>query len=145
MKLSIRILITMVIATGLAGPMLTDATAEAVRVEVLLVRAADNGNGIDAPLRPYAGNLKRLFRFNSYELVSRKFMSLELPGEARTALAAGQSLSVSAGPNLKADIEWKRGKQRLLHTRIQMREGKPAVLGGPRDRDGTWLMILQLK
>lgn len=146
MKLSLRIWIIVLTGMCLQGSGLAQLeAAETVRVEVLLVRAVDGENGIDAALRPYANNLKRLFRFNSYELVSRKSLRLDLPGEAGTVLAAGQSLTLRSGEDLKADIEWKRGKQLLLHTRMQMRGGKPAVLGGPRGREGTWLLILQLK
>jgi len=146
MKRSAHIFISVFITLGLLGPLATQARAmETVRVEVLLVRATDGGSGIDAPLRPYAGTLKRLFRFDSYELVSSRSMSLNLPGEAGTSLAGGQSLTLRAGPDLKADIDWMRGKQRLLHTRIQMRRGNPAILGGPRGREGTLLLILQLK
>jgi hypothetical protein len=123
--------------------------ADTARIEVILVKAGNGEGGVDAALRPYAPTLQRLFRFQQYELVSRKPLRLDVPGEGAVSLSGGQALTVSAasgaGSGIKADLDWTRGSKRLLHTRIQLRTGSPAVLGGPRSDDGTWLLILELK
>lgn len=150
MKLSSRYLpylIVFVLVAGFLAPVGADA-ADNARIEVILVRAGNGEPGVDSGLRPYASTLQRLFRFQRYEMVSRKSMRLTLPGDGSVSLSGGQKLSVSAasaGSGIKADIDWTRGSKRLLHTRIQLRPGSPAVLGGPRSKSGTWLLILQLK
>jgi hypothetical protein len=150
MKLSSRylsILAVIFLLAGLFVPAGADA-ADNARVEVILVRAGNGEPGVDPGLRAYASTLQRLFRFERYEMVSRKSMHLALPGEGAVALSGGQKLRVSAaaaGSGVKADVDWTRGSKRLLHTRIQLRPGSPAVLGGPRSESGTWLLILQLK
>jgi hypothetical protein len=140
-------LIVLLLFAGLLTPV-SAAAADNARVEVILVRAGNGEAGVDAALRPYASTLQRLFRFQRYEMVSRKSMRLSLPGDGSVSLSGGQELTVSAassGSGIKADIDWTRGSKRLLHTRIQLRPGSPAVLGGPRSESGTWLLILQLK
>jgi hypothetical protein len=133
-------------AAAFPGPV---CAAEKARVDVILVRAGSGEGGVDKALRPYASNLQRLFRFGSYQQVSRQSLTVGLPGSASVQLAQGQSLSLQASPGqgkaLKAEINWQRGNQTLLHTRIQLSPGSPAILGGPRSRDATWLLILQLR
>ena len=121
-----------------------DANAQ---LDVYLVKAGDGSGGVDKSLRPFASTLQRLFRFQSYALEGKRTVRLTVPGESSVNLTQGQQLTVKAsevqGPGLKAEVEWKRGGKRLLHTRINLRPGNPAVLGGPRSEDGTWLLILQ--
>ena len=151
MKISIRTLLSLsflILLAGLLTPLRAEA-ADNARIDVILVKAGSGEGGVDRALRPYASTLQRLFRFQQYELVSRKPLRVNLPGDGSVALPGGQQLSLSAtaspGPGIKADIDWIRGSKRLLHTRIQLRPGSPAVLGGPRSKNGTWLLILQLK
>ena len=150
MRLSIRVLF-LILTTAAMGGLLkpAPASAENARIEVILVKAGNTEGGVDSALRAYAGTLQRLFRFKSYAQVSRQSIKLDIPGEGGVSLAQDQRLSVrsseSEGRGIKADREWSRGKQRLLRTRIQLNPGNPAVLGGPRSDDGTWLLILQLR
>lgn len=142
-------LIAVALLSLLSAAPTVDAAGDNAQVEVILVQAGNGEGGVDAALRPYAANLQRLFRFKSYRQSSKQVLRLAVPGEGSVGLAGGQSLSIrSGGPSgkgLKAEIDWKRGSQSLLHTRINLRPGSPAVLGGPKSRDGTWLLILQLK
>ena len=150
MKLTIQMkpLLLLILLTLFAG--LSAQVAEgSASVQVILVQASNQEGGVDRALKPYAGNLERLFRFKSYRQSSRQTLRLDTPGEGSVSLAGGQVLTIrsDAGSkgSLKAEISWKRGSKSLLHTRINLRPGSPAVLGGPRSKDGTWLLILQLK
>lgn len=128
-------------------PMEAQPSGGTIRVEVLLVKAGNNGSGVDQALKGHAATLQRLFRFNSYTLAARRTVRLTVPGEGSASLPEGQSLSMrvaeAVDPSMKVEIEWRRGTQRLLQTRMDLGSGNPAVLGGPRDKDGTWLLILQ--
>jgi hypothetical protein len=151
MNTSIRTihLLALAITFLLVGLPTAHAAGDSAAVQVILVQAGDGDDGVDASLREYAGNLERLFRFKSYKQSSRQTLRLSVPGEGSVSLAGGQSLSIrsdgGAGDGLKAEISWNRGSKSLLHTRINLRPGSPAVLGGPQSKDGTWLLILELK
>ena len=120
-------------------------------VQVILVDASNAEGGVDGALRPYAGPLQRLFRFKSYQQLARRSFKLEVPGEGSVELPGGQRLVLKAGerkgPGFVAELTWSRGNTRLLHTRIQLRPGNPAVLGGPASgRDGgNYLLILEIQ
>jgi len=151
MKNSLRI-ISMILALTLMSGMLANdlgAAEDNARIEMILVQAGNGDGGVDSSLKPYAGTLQRLFRFKSYRQIKKQGMNLSIPGSTSASLGSGQTLKISAdesGKNvLRADIEWKRGGKNLLHTRIQLRPGNPAVLGGPKSEDGTWLVILVLR
>lgn len=126
------------------------SAAETASVEVILVEAGPGNGGVDKSLKQYAGTLERLFRFDSYRQVGRKQIRLKVPGSGSTSLPGGQSLKLQAnegnGRGLMADLSWTRGGKRLLHTKIKLQPGRPAVLGGPRTKSGgTHLLILTLR
>lgn len=141
--------VLLIVLLGLLCGTEAQAAEASARVQVILVQASDAEGGVDKALRSYAGNLNRLFRFKSYRQSSRQTLRLSLPGEGKVSLSGGQTLTVRSDEasrgGLKAQISWRKGSKSLLNTRINLRPGSPAVLGGPRSRDGTWLLILQLK
>lgn len=150
MKIQLQIFFFVIFTAGFAvlPPLHGESGAARASIEVILVKAGDGGGGVDRSLRPYASTLQRLFRFKSYEQAGRTTLQTSVPGESSRNLAGGQSITISASPSskgLKADIDWSRGSKRLLHTRIHLQPGRPAVLGGPRSNDGTWLLILRLE
>lgn len=117
-------------------------------IEVILVEASNSDAGTDASLKPHASTLKRLFNFKSYKQISRKTTKVNLPGEQSLKLGNGTELKISArsgGKQLSADFDWRQGKRSLVHTRLQLNSGKPAVLGGPRSKDGNYLILITWK
>lgn len=149
MKMPLQNIISLCLLAGVCGLLAAPATAsaESARVQVILVEASNAEGGVDSALRPYAGTLQRLFKFKSYDQVSRNNLRLDVPGEGSVGLAGGQKLTLKAAEGgkstLMAELTWARGSKKLLHTRIQLRPGNPAVLGGPSTgRGGTYLLIL---
>lgn len=151
MKRSMRHLFAFALTLGIFGFLAGDLHAQGkpAAVEVILVKAGNDGEGVDSSLSAYAGTLQRLFRFKSYRQSSRQTLKLDPSGEDSISMAGGQTLTLKglgpSGGGLKADIDWRRGSKRLLHTRINLQPGSPAVLGGPRSKEGTWLLILTLR
>jgi hypothetical protein len=140
----------MLLVVGFLIPGMQLSAAETASVEVILVEAGPGNGGVDKALKQYAGTLERLFRFDSYRQVGRKQIRLNVPGSGSTSLPGGQSLKLEAnevnGRGLMADLNWTRGGKGLLHTRIKLQPGRPAVLGGPRTKSGgTHLLILTLR
>jgi hypothetical protein len=145
---SLLFLFSVILLLLVAAPDMRAQPDRAV-VEVLLVKAGDGNGGVDRALRPYTGTLQRLFRFDSYRLIGRGTLTVAPGGEAQASFPGGQSLLLKAGRSgkrgLPAEIHWKRGGANLVHTRINLGSGSPAVLGGPQGEDGAWLMILRLR
>ncbi|MGJ8641489.1 MAG: hypothetical protein ACSHYA_19015 [Opitutaceae bacterium] len=121
--------------------------AESAGIEVILVEASSGGSGVDASLSPYAKTLKRLFQFDSYRKVSGSRLKLALPGEVSADLGGqGGRLKIDTDvfseESIRANLNWTRGSKKLLHTRLQLRRGTPAVLGGPRSDGGSYLLLI---
>lgn len=133
---------------GVSCPLQANAPDRA-EVEVILVRASNANAEVDGSLRAYASTLKRLFRFEGYRRAAGTRLRVSAGATSEAALASGQAVRLRAGrleaAGLTAEVTWERGGTTLLQTRIQLRPGRPAVLGGPRDGDGTWLLILNLR
>jgi hypothetical protein len=123
------------------------SASEAIKVDVILVRASDGQSVIDGNLKPYVGTLQRLFRFDRYETLSRK--SVSLSSSERLNLGSGQSVALTLGESTassaRVEVEWNRGSTRLLHTRVQLMRDLPAVLGGPRGEEGILLLLVVRK
>jgi len=125
------------------------AAPQRATLEVILVEASGNPGGVDNALRDYASTLQRLFRFQSYRRARKVNLQIEVPGKAETGLARGQMLRIessgAARGTLGAELDWRDGSTRLLHTRLNLRPNTPAVLGGPpsSDANGSWLLIVQ--
>jgi hypothetical protein len=147
--LPIFLYLLLILAVGSPFSSSLHAAGESARIEVILVEAGNGDQGVDPALRQYAATLQRLFRFGSYKQVASRTIRLDVPGEESVSLGAGQSLTLSgkqnSGKGLMAELTWTRGSKRLLHTRIQLRPGTPAVLGGPRSGkdNGSYLLILE--
>jgi hypothetical protein len=128
------------------GAIRADA-ANAVGLEVILVRASEGEASVDSNLRPYVSTLQRLFRFDRYERLSRK--SLMLDGSQTVRLHDGQSVQLnlleSNDRSARIELEWLRGSTRLLSTRVQVVGNLPAVLGGPRGEEGILLLLVVRK
>ena len=123
------------------------SAATSANVEVILVEANNGGSGVDASLSAYTSTLKRLFKFDSYRKVSSNRVALDMPGEAVTTLGGqGGQLTMQAGVSegnlIRTDLNWTRNGKKLLHTRLQLRKGTPALLGGPRSGDGSYLLLI---
>lgn len=124
--------------------------AESARVEVILVEARNGSSETDPSLSRYGATLQRLFKFDSYRKVSSNRMNLMIPGKGSAKLGEkGGSLTIEADAiqenSIRADLNWKRGQKRLLHTKLQLRKGTPAVLGGPRSDSGSYLLLIVWK
>lgn len=149
MKPSLQIVALLLLATaaGLLQAQPTQKTGSA-SLEIILVEASNSGRGIDKSLEPYAGNLKRLFRFDSYQQVQRARTQLQLPGSAEVSLKNKTALLINGsngGPTIQTDLNWKRGNSSLLRTKLRLKKGTPAVLGGPKSSKGNYLLIITRK
>ncbi|MGE9295593.1 MAG: hypothetical protein ACQKBV_04835 [Puniceicoccales bacterium] len=121
---------------------------ETARIEVILVMASNSGQGVDPSLKPYADTLQRLFAFNSYQQRDRKQLSIPMPGGQTTNLFGGTTLQLGlqlpADGKLPVDLNWQRGKEKLLRTVLRLNPGTPAIVGGPQaeNNTGSYLLIV---
>lgn len=123
-----------------------ESSTSTAQIEVILVKASNGSDTIDSSLRAYSDTLQRLFRFKSYQQVSRDSFKVNMPGKSTAQLGQGNRLVIDATPTrdgVVADLNWSAG----IHARLNLKKGIPAVLGGPKIKgeEGTYLLIILLK
>ncbi len=102
---------------------------------------ADNSDKPSSPsVTDIAPMLQRTLRFSSYRLLATRRMVLR-DGEAG-AFNQGVTVRFSEVSDKSLTVEVRKGKQRILHTRLLLRRGKPVVLGGIPGEAGTSLILV---
>lgn len=89
-------------------------------------------------------------RFNSYELVGRAQGAAASGKSASLNLGAGHNLNAAvqgiAGNKLSTKLRWNKGGKNYLNADAKLNVGgNPMVVGGPKDGDGTLLLLIQAK
>ncbi len=130
----------------LALACLVPASGLAATFEVILVVASKEPGKTDQRLAPYAANLKRLLRFESFQQAGKGSAKIDIPGSGAINLGAGQSLDLATNGDpqsgIRAQIKWKQGDRLLMNTALVLRPGVPAVLGGPAKGEGQVYAVI---
>jgi len=123
--------------------------AETVNLEATLILASSNASGgVDRALRPYEPTLRRLFKYDTYQLLQRATASAPLPGRRRMSLGGGHRLEIEArqaeGGKIRLRTRWLRGDRLLVDTAVVASRNRPTVLGGPPAEGGQGALLLIL-
>lgn len=123
-------------------------SADSVQLQATLIRASNDGNGTDRALLPFEPTLKRLFKYDSYELRNRSAAKVSLPGQARMNLGNGHHLEIgaqaAASDKVRFRIRWFQADDLLVNTTVVASRDRPTVLGGPSTEDvqGSLLLVV---
>jgi len=120
--------------------------AASVRLEATLILASSEEAPADPRLEKFESNLRRIFGFEHYRHYGEAASSTELPGELYLRLGHGYGLAVQVREGQRdkmvAHLRWLREKKQLLNTRVRLKKGVPAILGGPKHGEGTLIVVL---
>jgi len=114
-------------------------------VRALLVTASKQAGESDARLASYEPTLRRILRFESFRWVGEGSADLAKARDVTMDLGHGHTLGVRlesiAG---RYSVNWEASGKQLISTRLALRPGIPAVLGGPATgKEGeVWAVIL---
>jgi RNA polymerase sigma-70 factor (ECF subfamily) len=101
---------------------------------------------MDERLRAILPRLRTLFRYSDYTTLDRQRWELPLGAQQRLAIPGSRQLEVmpdllqAGGVRMKVRVL--KGDHAELQTSILAAPGAPAVLGGPRYKDGVLIIIL---
>lgn len=129
-------------ALGTASAMAGDA----VRVEATLIRASNADAPKDARLNRFEPNLRRIFRFKSYQHYGGGEASASAPSTAAINLGHGNRVKVTIqsaeGNRVEAGINWQGPAGTVLNTSVGMSRGVPVILGGGQQDGGTMIIAI---
>ncbi|MBA3850324.1 MAG: hypothetical protein C0502_10085 [Opitutus sp.] len=117
------------LALGLA---LAGTTAHATELQAVLITASPEPGPTDPRLARYEVTLKRVLRFNSYTYQGSDSSALAASERANLMIGQGHELFIETGSSpLTLRVRWTEGGRTLMSTGLTLRNGVPAVLGGP--------------
>lgn len=106
-----------------------------VQVNVTLITASSEKGETDARLAPYADNLKRMLRFESFGFLGQGTTRIQMPGTGEVSLPQGNAVKLQAA-HYGAGAVWLRviwmegDRERLNVVYARWERGKPLILGG---------------
>lgn len=134
--ISILLLLTLAASSAWAGMVSLDA---------MLILASDDPAPLDRRLERVEFKLRPLFRFQYYRFLGEGSGSLNLPGETTVALGDGHYLQLRGSEKddaTRVEVRWFRGDQPLLNTAVNLKKGKPVILGGVPQGTGKLIITL---
>lgn len=122
------------------------AVAETVNLDAMLILASNDPAPLDRRLERVEHQLRPLFRFEYYRHLGSSSAAVALPGATKIALGDGHFLDVQASAakddKVRAQVRWFRGDEPLVNTVVNLRRGKPVILGGVPHGNGKLIVTL---
>ena len=138
----------LILGLCLLAPLVTGAQDTAT-LKAVMIYASDKPAPIDLRLENIEYKLRRIFKFEHYLHYGEGTLTLTLPGSGTIKLGKGYELDVQAsrisGGRIRAEVTWRKGNVKLLHTAQAVGRKTPAVLGGAGHDDGTLIVTLVLE
>ena len=134
-------IVLLLLIVGSAGPVL----AGPVSMDAMLILASNDPAPLDRRLERVEYKLRPLFRFEYYRYMGEGTGLLNLPGETSIALGDGHHLQLRGSEKdggTRVEVRWFRGEQALLNTAVNLKPGKPVILGGVPHEKGTLIVTL---
>ncbi len=126
------------------------AAEESVLLRTQIILASNEpGKGVDPQLSALAHQLRSVFGYTSYQLISSPGGSL-VPGKPwRTPLPENRALEVVLIDREKGfsrlGVKIFDGGRALLDTKLRLRMGGTVLLGGPSYREGVLIIALSVR
>jgi hypothetical protein len=125
------------------------ARAQTITLHARLILASNEPAAQDPRLEDLEYKLRRIFGFEYYQMLGKGEGIVELPGDASLVLGRECRLSISAaqarGGQIRASVQWLRGKEVVLNTTVVMGRGAGVILGGVSHESGTLLVALDAR
>lgn len=120
---------------------LAGAAPAADQIHALMIEASNEPAIIDRRLEHVEYKLRRVFQFPYYHFVAEQTVIAPADGQVAVPLANGHRLVLS-GKGLRVTVQWFKGDDILLTTKVSLNRGAPVILGGVPHGDGTLIVAL---
>ena len=124
------------------------AQAESISIKATLIHGSNEGDAIHPQLKAYEQNLKRIFKYSSYQLEGQGNTAIDLPSSGSIKLNSSHSLKLDASKTedgkIKLKVNWSEGNKGLINTTLVVRAGQPTILGGPplKGKPGNLILVI---
>ncbi len=134
-------LLTIVLFAGLCVPA---EAKDPVDIRVLTILASQDSNFIDPSLSSTIRELRAVFRYSSYRLISRNRLRLNLRETGTISLPGSRRLRITPsnirGNRVELRLGILKGRKQIFRTTVQLRNRGSMTVGGPKLKGGILLL-----
>ena len=113
-----------------------------IRVKTIL--ASQDSAHVDPQLKKLVGELKSVFRYTSYRLLSENRLRLQITQTGTVALSGNRILRITPtrirGKRAELNLVILKNNRQIFQTTIQLLNRKSITIGGPRHKKGILLL-----
>ena len=113
-----------------------------IRVKTIL--ASQDSAHVDPQLKNLVGELKSVFRYTSYRLLSENRLRLQITQTGTVALPGNRILRITPtgirGKRAELNLVILKDNRQIFQTTIQLLNRKSITIGGPRHKKGILLL-----
>ncbi len=113
-----------------------------IRVKTIL--ASQDSAHVDPQLKKLVGELKSVFRYTSYRLLSENRLRLQITQTGTVALPGNRILRITPtgirGKRAELNLVILKNSRQIFQTTIQLLNRKSITIGGPRHKKGILLL-----
>ena len=149
-RAGLRPLIVGLLAAGSAALAGAAQAQGPLTLQVHVILASNQGQGVDKAIEGIGEELRKIFRYSRYQLLSRASGRAPLKETWRTPLPGGRTLQVT--PLAVQDALWQVGvkilrgtgasEESLLTSTVKLRSGGSVLLAGPPHDQGILVIAL---
>lgn len=145
-----RLLTAGLLAAAVAAPARGAAAQDLLTLQAHVILASNQGQGVDKAIEGIGGELRKIFRYSRYQLLTRSSGRAALKEAWRTPLPGGRTLQVTplaAEKGLwQVGVHIQRGsgasQVSLLSSTVKLRSGGSVLLAGPPHDQGILVIAL---
>lgn len=149
-RVTLRPLAAGLLTAGVAALAATGYAQGPLTLRAHVILASDQGQGVDKAIEGIGGELRKIFRYSRYQLLSRASGRAALKEAWRAPLPGGRTLQVT--PLAVREGTWQVGvnilrggggaEESLLTSTVKLRSGGSVLLAGPPHDQGILVIAL---
>lgn len=115
---------------------------KAININIKTILASEQGP-VDPRLKGFINEIKPLFNYSSYELLSQNSLTIRDRTKKTVGLPGNRSLKITSkgisGKRVTLQLEIYKKNNRIFQTIIQLRNKSSITIGGPKHKRGNLL------
>ena len=115
-----------------------------IDLSVKTILASQTPGRDDPSLKRFKDELKDLFRYSSYQLLSRDNLRLNQKNSGTISLPGNRSMKITSkgisGGRVSLEVEMFRNNRQIFQTVVRLLNDSEVTVGGPKHEDGNLLI-----
>ncbi|MFH2091124.1 MAG: hypothetical protein ABIJ31_02065 [Pseudomonadota bacterium] len=114
-----------------------------ISTKVTVIHASTGTNQIDSGLSAIVAELKSVFKYTSYTLITSQNMNLDVKQQGQITLPEGRTLWITPmqmdNQRIPVQINILKNNQSIFQTQILLKNNSSVTIGGPQYKNGVLL------